>query len=349
MLKSLKDYDPSAVGVNNGNYFGMPFEPNDAALVLVSAPWDVTSSYGSGASSAPDAIIEASTQLDFYDSMAEDQWKKGIATAPIDYSIQEESIVLREDAEKIIEALENDLMIDDSFLLKRKLDRINQASAETNDKIFMETATWLDKGKTVGLVGGDHSTPYGYIMALSKRHKDFGILQIDAHCDLRKAYEGFTCSHASIMYNVLNDIPSVSKLVQVGIRDYCDDERLLAEGDKRIVQFDDARVHSAMYEGESWSSVCRRIIDNLPHEVYVSFDIDGLTPECCPHTGTPVVGGLTFSEASYLIKGIVDSGRTIIGFDLCEVVPAHEEQWDANVGARVLYRLCGQALRCHKE
>ncbi len=82
----------------------------------------------------------------------------------------------------------------------------------------------LDKNKLVGLLGGDHSTPLGFIKAIAEKHADFGILQIDAHCDLRSGYEGFTYSHASIMYNALNEIPQVTKLVQVGIRDYSQGE-----------------------------------------------------------------------------------------------------------------------------
>ena len=86
----------------------------------------------------------------------------------------------------------------------------------------------------------------------------------------------------------------------------------------------------------------------LPERVYVSFDIDGLSPENCPHTGTPVAGGLSYNEAIYLLHAVTASGRTIIGFDLCEVVPEHAKQWDANVGARVLYKLCGQTLKSNK-
>ena len=100
-------FDPDGVGVANGAYFGLPFAPDDAELVLVSVPWDVTVSYGAGTVYAPDAIIEASTQLDFYDPMAPGAWRRGIATADIDYSLQELSQRLRADAARVIEYLEN--------------------------------------------------------------------------------------------------------------------------------------------------------------------------------------------------------------------------------------------------
>ncbi|MFX5793857.1 arginase family protein, partial [Acinetobacter baumannii] len=73
----------------------------------------------------------------------------------------------------------------------------------------------------MAVLGGDHSTPLGLMKALAEKHGEYGILQIDAHCDLRKKYEDFTYSHASIMYNALEEIPSITKLVQLGVRDYC--------------------------------------------------------------------------------------------------------------------------------
>lgn len=345
----LSDYNPNDVGVNNGNFFGMPFDTESSHLVLVSAPWDVTSSYGGGSSSAPDALIEASTQLDFHDPYARNAWKYGIATAPIDYSIQEESITLREDAEKIIKALEKGESANDNFLLRRKLDKVNAGCESLNDKIYAQTKALIDENKLVGLVGGDHSTPYGFIKALSERHHSFGILHIDAHCDLRVAYEGFKYSHASIMYNVMSTMPEVSHLVQVGIRDYCEDEIAYAEADKRITEFPDHTLAERKFNGENWSSVCDSIIDALPEKVYISFDIDGLSPDNCPNTGTPVAGGLSFNEAMWLIKRISDKGRQIIGFDLCEVVPQGENSIDASTGARVLFKLCGQAIRSTRQ
>lgn len=342
-----KEYNPSDVGCNNGNYFGMPFTTDESDLVLVSVPWGVTASYGSGQSYAPDAIIGASVQLDFYDPVSPEQWKRGIATVPIDYSIQDMDSLLRSDAKKVIKYLEEGGTIFDSSMLSTRRARVNSGSAEMNCKVYEQTSEWLDKGKLVGLVGGDHSTPLGFIKALGERHKSFGILHIDAHADLREAYEGFRYSHASIMYNVLQEVPSVGKIVQVAIRDYCDEEVALArESDGRVVQFDDWVLAAERFEGTTWAQQCQRIVDELPEEVYISFDIDGLSAEQCPGTGTPVTGGLSFHQAVYLLDRVVRSGRKIIGFDLVEVAPQFEEQeWDANVGARLLYKLCGLILK----
>ena len=206
-----KNFDPDGVGVDNGTYFGLPFAPETAELVLISAPWDVTVSYGAGAAYAPDAIIEASTQLDFHDPLAPGVWRRGIATADVDYSLLESSQRLRADAARVIDHLEGGGCLEDDYVV-RKVRRVNEGCMSMNANVGAQASRWLDAGKTVGLVGGDHSTPYGLIRALGARHAAFGILHVDAHCDLRDAYEGFEFSHASIMFNVLRDVPQVTKI-----------------------------------------------------------------------------------------------------------------------------------------
>ena len=339
-----KDFDPNGVGVDNGNYFSLPCTAEESDLVLLSAPWDVTVSYGAGAAYAPDAMIGASSQLDLFDAAAPDQWRRGIATAPVDYALQERSQRLRGDAEKVIDHLEHGGSADDDAV-SRKIRRVNEGCAEMNENLYRQASEWLDRGKLVGLVGGDHSTPYGVIRAIAERHEGAGILHIDAHCDLRERYEGFEFSHASIMHNVLRDFPQVARIVEVGVRDFCDAEYRRAQSDPRIEMFDDRRLAEAAFEGISWAEQCRRIVECLPREVYVSFDIDALSVECCPHTGTPVPGGLSFGEAIYLVECVVRSGRRIVGFDLVEVVPKYEERMDEIVGARMLYKLCGLTLK----
>lgn len=337
-------FDPDGVGVDTGTYFGLPFAPEEAALVLVSAPWDVTVSYGAGTAYGPDAVIEASTQLDFYDPLSPDAWRQGIATADVDYSLQEESQRLRGDAEKVIRHLETGGSTDDDSVA-RKIRRINEGCAAMNANIEAQARHWLAQGKIVGLVGGDHSTPYGLIRALGEQYERFGILHIDAHCDLREAYEGFEFSHASIMFNVLRDVPQVCKIAQVAVRDFSRRERETALASERVELFDDLSLAAAEFRGETWDAQCRRIVASLPREVYVSFDIDGLSVEHCPHTGTPVPGGLSFNRAMWLVDAVARSGRRIIGFDVVETVPSPEERIDAITGARVLWKLCGMAIK----
>ncbi|WP_295940711.1 agmatinase family protein [uncultured Alistipes sp.] len=339
-----KTFDPDGVGVDNGTYFGLPFSAETAELVIVSAPWDVTVSYGAGTAYAPDALIEASTQLDFHEPLAPGAWRRGIATADVDYSLQEESQRLRSDAEKVIRHLEAGGSPEDDYVV-RKIRRVNEGCTAMNANIASQASRWLDAGKIVGLVGGDHSTPYGLIRALGERHTQFGILHIDAHCDLRDAYEGFEFSHASIMFNVLRDVPAVSRIVQVAVRDFSEREAALAASSERVVTFDDMSLSAGEFRGEAWDEQCRRIVEALPEEVYISFDIDGLSYENCPHTGTPVPGGLTFNKAVWLIDTLARSGRRIIGFDVVEVTPVHEGRIDAITGARMLWKLCNLTLK----
>ncbi|NWJ51598.1 MAG: agmatinase family protein [Bacteroidetes bacterium] len=329
------DFNPNAAAVANGNYFGMPYTVDEASVVLISVPWDVTTSYRPGTSKGPEAIIAASPQLDFFDFDVEDAWKIGIGTLPIDTEVKFLNEAMRPLAEKVISHLENG---GDQSAISADLATVNAASLLLNQKIFQSAKQLLQKGKLIGLIGGEHSVPLGFMHALAELNPGFGILHIDAHADLRQAYEGFTYSHASIMYNALK-LEGISKLIQVAVRDECEDEVKLISSDDRIVQFDDYLLAAAAFEGKTWKELCTEIVRYLPQNVYVSFDIDGLSPELCPNTGTPVPGGLSFQKAVYLLRQLVESGRTIIGFDVTEVAPG-EDEWDANVGARIIYKLC---------
>lgn len=341
---SIEDFDPNGTGIDNGNYFGLPFTPASSRLVLLSVPWDVTASYGGGTCYAPDAIIGASMQLDLYDVHNPQGWREGIGTLGIDYQIQDDSIRLREDAKKVMMHLEGGGKVTDDHV-KRKIERVNAASEALNQYVYAKANEWIDKGKIVGVVGGDHSTPLGLIRAVADHHGEIGILHLDAHADLRKCYEGFEYSHASIMYNVVTKIDNVSKIVQVAIRDRCDSEQELADLNPKIDMVDDYALAQNRFCAVSWDAQCEQIVGKLPQKVYVSFDIDSLSPDNCPHTGTPVAGGLSFHEAVYLLYKVVASGRSIVGFDLCEVTPGTDSEWDANVGARILYKLCNLTLK----
>ncbi len=328
-------FNPNDPGLS-GQLFGLPFNEENAEIVIVPIPWEVTVSYKGGTAIGPKAILNASSQVDLHVKDIKDAWKLGIAMLPFPEKILNESNALRALAEKHIESLESDGQSGD----KLTLDKINEACQSMVIYTKSIVKKFLNASKMVGLLGGDHSTPLGFIHALSEQHDHFGILQIDAHADLRKSYEGFTYSHASIMYNALK-LPAVKKLVQVGIRDYCEEEQLVIDRSKgRVRVFFDEDIKHAQYHGESWATICKQIISELPELVYISFDIDGLDPKLCPNTGTPVAGGFEFHEITLLLKTLAKSGKKIIGFDLNEVAPGDSDEWDANVGARLLYQLC---------
>lgn len=342
-MADLSSFDPNSVGIKSNNIFGLPFGEDDAELVLVPIPWEVTISYRDGTSRGPEHIFDASLQIDLYDPDVKDGWKKGFYMQDEDKEIRKKSDFLRQCAELIISHMEEGGVVSDNEHLSEKLREINDGSTALINLMKERTLELLNKGKKVGLIGGDHSTPLGYIKALSELHSDFGILQIDAHADLREAYEGFTYSHASIMYNVLKEVPQMKKLVQVGIRDYCDEElEVIEQNPNRIKTFFDKDIKEQQYEGATWQQVCQQIVDSLPQKVYISFDIDGLDPKLCPNTGTPVPGGFEMEQVFYLFKQIHKSGKELIGFDLNEVSAGEHglDGIDSIVGARVLYKMC---------
>ena len=339
-MVDLTHYDPNAVGNPENNIFGLPTTEEDARLIIVPVPWEVTVSYSAGTARAPEHILSASLQVDLFDPDMVGMWKEGFYMRPVDKKVLTKSDYLRKEAELYINYISHGEILEENKFMCKSLKEINAGSIFLNNWVYEQTRDLFQKGKLVALLGGDHSTPFGFIKAVAEKYPNFGILQIDAHCDLREAYESFTYSHASIMYNVLNEIPEVSKLVQVGIRDFCDEElSYIQNSNGRVVTYFDKIIKERQYEGETWKSIVDDIVNNLPEFVYVSFDIDGLDPKLCPHTGTPVQGGFEAEQIFYLLKKVMQAGKKIIGFDLNEVGVSNDE-WDENVGARVLYKLC---------
>lgn len=334
-------FDPNAPAQPGSGVYGLPHSEDEALVILLPVPWEATTSYGGGASHGPSAILNASAQIDLYDLDVEKPYVPGIHMLPepegiIAWNGQGKAI-----AEKVVEAGG----AGDDPELRAAVNRVNELSEQVNAWVEHETARLLDKNKIVGVVGGDHSVPYGALKALATKRggKGFGILHFDAHSDTRKAYEGFEHSHASIMHNVLEDIRPVTKLVQVGIRDVCEEEIEYTRSlGGRVAIFFDRDIARRKLDGEKFTTIAREIAKELPEEIWVSFDIDGLDPRFCPHTGTPVPGGLDIHEAVAVLREVVKAGKKIIGFDLNEVAPNpadEEDEWDGNVGARMLYKL----------
>lgn len=329
------ELDPNAAAAGDG-IFGLGFTPREAGVVLVPVPFDATTSYRPGAARGPEAVLQASYQIDLHDREAGDPWRAGIALAPAVPEIAAHATTARDLVETLRDAPDTE-----------KLDHVNRLCSEVNDRVTEEVGRWLEMGKLVGTIGGDHATAFGAIRAHAGHFGEFGILHIDAHADLRRDYEGFTCSHASVMDAVCRDLKQVTRLVQVGVRDFCEEEaRRIDESGGRIVTHFDADINRRLFSGETWAALTAEIIEPLPGKVYVSFDIDGLDPGLCPHTGTPVPGGLSFVQATFLLHALAHSGRQIIGFDLVEVAPGPDgDEWDGNVGARLIYKLIGFALQ----
>lgn len=336
------DFDPDSAASAESGAYGLPFTPEQAKVILVPVPFEATTSYGAGAADGPAAILEASKQVDLFDVEIGKPYEPGIA-------MLEESAEIRawnDEAKPAAEAvMEGDA--DEDPTLAEKLALVNRRSEQVNEWVRATCEDLLAKGKIPCVIGGDHAVPFGAIQAYAAKYPGMGILHLDAHADLRDAYEGFTYSHASIFHNVMERIPDVSKLVQVGLRDVGSAEyRYIRESGGKVVAFFDQQLVNERFEGITWAAQVRRIVDELPQHVYLSFDIDGLDPTLCPNTGTPVPGGLSFQQAAALVAGVFHSGRTIVGLDLCEVAPGPEgDEWDGNVGARLLYKMIGWMLR----
>ncbi len=333
-------FDPNAAALPDSGVFGLPYTPDEAQVVLLPVPFEATTSYGGGTSDGPAAIYEASKQVDLFDLDTGRPYEAGIAMLEASADVAAWSEQGKALAAPIIEAAG----IDPD---PKALAALNALCERMNAHVYETTKAWLAKGKIVGVIGGDHSTPFGAIKAYAEKYPGLGVLHLDAHADLRDAYEGFTWSHASIMFNVVKRLPQVKTLVQVGIRDFGEAEfELTQEPSGRVHTFFDAKLARARLDGLPWRSEVDAIVECLPQHVYLSWDIDGLDPTLCPHTGTPVPGGLSFHQAVALLEGIHRAGKQIVGFDLNEVAPGPEgDEWDGNVAARLLYKMIGWTLK----
>jgi len=318
--------------------FGLPTGPTEAAIVLTPVPFDATASGRAGAADAPRAILRASHEIDLMDRTFGRVDRHGIFMEAIDDRIVLISRRARELAEAILRGDRPEA---------GSIERIDAAGAKVNQFVFERVCRTLEHGQVPGLIGGDHSVGFGAIRACADRMGPIGVLQIDAHMDLHRGYAGLAWSHASVMRNVLDRVPGVERVVQVGLRDVAPGEMDWARDSRgRVHPFFDADWHEARDNGAPLVDLASEAIDLLPERVYVSFDIDALDPSLCPRTGTPVPGGLGFNDAALLLRQVARSGRQVVGFDLVEVGP---DPWDANVGARILYKLCGMAAAGRPE
>jgi agmatinase len=316
-------FDPDAAAVEHSGIFGLPHTPDDAHVVIIPVPFEATTSYGGGTSRGPRAVFDASKQVDLFDRETGRPYEAGIAMLDVPRKIVQWNAKAKK---------------------SRSKKQVNAFGDRVNEWVYDTTSRLLAQGKMPVTLGGDHSVPFGAIRAYAETYPGLGILHLDAHADLRDAYEGYVWSHASIFHNVMTKIPGVAKLVQVGVRDLGEAEsRMIEQSGGRIVTFFDPDLAAEKEQGRTWAAIANEVVAHLPDTVYLSWDIDGLDPTLCPSTGTPVPGGLSWNEAIGLLRAIVRAKKRIVGLDLCEVAPGDIE-WDANVGARLLYKMIGFAL-----
>ena len=319
--------------------FGTPVSIAEASIILIPVPWGVTVPSRSSTSLAPYSVLKASHQIDIFEKNNTPSSKVDISMLPIHYEWGMLSEQLRNSVIAYINDLESGNITQQNGSDQDTIRKVNNSAHTIKERIKEKALKYIKKGKTVSILGGDQSTALGLIEAISETNSSFSVLHIDAHADLKQSYQGFKYSHASVMYNALK-LPNIEKIVQVGIRDYSEEEnKLINQEGGKVKTFLDKDIKKQLFTGSSWDSICQSIVKNLTSNVYISFDISGLDPKLCPGTGLPVPGGFDFYEIFHLIQSVADAKKKIIGFDLCEVSPGENIDWDALVASKVLYKL----------
>ncbi len=340
-------FDPSAAAVSGSGIYGLPHGEDQAHVQVLPVPFDATASYRKGAALGPQAVLAASRQVDLFDPLFGKPYETGIflrAASPAVTAAQEEGTPL---AQLVIDA---GGVVEGNSRLARALARVNELGAVVNAAVRTETEAILAQDKLPVILGGDHSVPYGALEAAAARHPGLGVLHFDAHLDLRDAYEGFQWSHASILRNASERLDGIARVLHLGIRDLSEEELDYARASKgRHEVLLDIEWAAARLEGRDLRALVRSKLEVLPEQVWITFDVDGLDPALCPGTGTPVPGGFDWPETMLWLDELSRSGRRVVGLDLVEVSPGFPapagDTWDAMVGARLLYRLIGCALR----
>jgi agmatinase len=330
-----RTFNPNGPAAKDSGIFGLPYKVAESNLIIIPIPWDATSYQKSNAFLGPRVILSESKFVELYDKNLKGFYKSGIAFVESSKIIKR----LNNKARKLVQKAR-------SNEFDNRLNKIDKWCNDMNSYVFETTKKYLDMNKLVGLIGGDHSISFGSVKAHLDKYPKMGLLQLDAHCDLRNSFEGFTYSNASVMNNILSNT-NINKLVQVGVRGMCEEEFLrINDAKDKIRVFYDIEIAERKSKGDSWMDICKEIASCLPSDVYLTCDIDVLTPALCPNTRTPIPGGITYNEIILLLKSLTTNGKKIVGFDIVETSPNENKSTiDGIVSANLLYQLCGWSLR----
>jgi len=284
------------------SFLGLPEElnpPAGARVGLLPVPYDLTTSYQPGARRGPLAILEASTHLETWDEELQRETceEVGVLTLPA--------------------------VVPDTSGPAASMARIERAAREV-----------VDGGLFLVGVGGEHSITAPLVRAVRSKHPRLGVLQLDAHGDLRDTFEGSPHNHACVMHRLLDDGVTIA---QVGVRSLTRDEaELIAEREICCVQASEACLEPVA----SWID---RVVEALPDEVYVTVDLDAFDPAVMPATGTPEPGGLDWWRATAVLRE-VSRRRRIVGFDVVELAPIPGNVAPDFLAAKLIYRLLGYSF-----
>jgi agmatinase len=301
---------------------------------VVSVPFDLTSTYRRGSYKSPSLIQSAVHQLDQHHPFG--KIAPNLNFLPMNTAIFELQMLYMEQAGLILDSLNHEIQLNHNQQLVQN--GINEASKKMIQYVESDVTPILNS--PLILCGGEHGVGLGYLQALNTMHRNISVLQLDAHMDCHSEYLGFTYSHASVASHY-SKMSQVSSITQVGIRDYHTNELLFQKNANIPFHvFFDYDLHKSIFEGRPWCSTCKIIADSLTDTVFISLDVDSLMAYLCPKTGTPVPGGMGFNQLVYLLE-YVSTRKNVIGAELVEVNVGTDNDWDANVGARLLQLLAG--------
>jgi agmatinase len=272
------------------NYAGIPDEfaqLEKAKIVLVPVPYDGTSTWGKGADKGPEAFLEASANMELYDIETESEvYRKGIyLTEPITVDESPEAVV---------------------------------------NEVHKITKDYIKRNKFVTLFGGEHSISIGSIRAFNECFDNLTVLQIDAHADLRKSYDGSNYNHACAVH----EAAQTTNLIQVGIRSMDVLEKTYMDPEKTFFAHE-------MVADEFWMD---KVIDLMTENVFITLDLDALDPSIMPSTGTPEPGGLLWYETLEFLKQVFNE-KNVVGFDIVELCPNPAERSSDFLAAKLYYKM----------
>ncbi len=272
------------------NYAGIPEEfakLESAKIVLIPVPYDGTSTWQKGADKGPEAFLDASANMELYDIETETEvYQQGVFLA--------DAVTENASPETMVEA-------------------VHQA-----------TKKYIKKNKFVTIFGGEHSVSIGTIRAFNEMFPSLTVLQLDAHADLRKEYEGSKCNHACALY----EASQTTNLIQVGIRSMDVIETTVMDKDKTYFAHE-------MALDDTWMDSA---VDQMTDNVFITIDLDVFDPSIMPSTGTPEPGGLLWYETLEFLKQVFKE-KNVVGFDIVELCPNKIDKSSDFLAAKLYYKM----------
>jgi len=271
-------------------YAGIPEDLaklDKAKIVLIPVPYDGTSTWQKGADKGPEAFLDASANMELYDiETGTEVYHQGVHLV--------DAVTENSSPEAMVEA------------------------------VHQVTKKYIKRNKFVTIFGGEHSVSIGTVRAFNEMYPSLTVLQLDAHADLRKSYEGSTCNHACAMYEASQN----TNLIQVGIRSMDVMEKTVMDEEKTYFAHE-------MAVDDTWMDAA---IDQMTENVFITIDLDVFDPSIMPSTGTPEPGGLLWYETMEFLKQVFEE-KNVVGFDIVELCPNKIDKSSDFLAAKLYYKM----------